>query len=43
MTSAPTGTSKFLPTRNDLGIVAVGFSGGQVGRLRDTYDYAQRH
>lgn len=29
MTSAPTAQPKFLPTRNELGIVAVGFSGGQ--------------
>jgi arginase len=29
MTSAPTGQPKFLPTRRDLGVVAVGFSGGQ--------------
>lgn len=29
MTSAPTLQPKFLPKRNELGIVAVGFSGGQ--------------
>ncbi|KAF2436125.1 Ureohydrolase [Tothia fuscella] len=29
MTSAPTLQPKFLPTRNQLGVVAVGFSGGQ--------------
>lgn len=29
MTSAPTLTPKFLPNRNELGVVAVGFSGGQ--------------
>jgi len=29
MTSAPTLQPKFLPTRNELGVVAVGFSGGQ--------------
>ncbi|RMZ72069.1 arginase [Pyrenophora seminiperda CCB06] len=29
MTSAPTIQPKFLPNRHDLGIVAVGFSGGQ--------------
>ncbi|MBO1765127.1 arginase family protein, partial [Escherichia coli] len=29
MTSPPTIQPKFLPNRNDLGIVAVGFSGGQ--------------
>lgn len=30
MTSAPTSQPKFLPARNELGVVAVGFSGGQV-------------
>lgn len=30
MTSAPSVQPKFLPTRNELGVVAVGFSGGQV-------------
>ncbi|OCK85152.1 Ureohydrolase [Lepidopterella palustris CBS 459.81] len=30
MTSAPTITPKFLPSRHDLGVVAVGFSGGQT-------------
>ncbi|KAH9869216.1 hypothetical protein IAQ61_006421 [Plenodomus lingam] len=30
MTSAPSQQPKFLPTRNELGVVAVGFSGGQV-------------
>ena len=30
MTSAPTLQPKFLPNKHDLGIVAVGFSGGQV-------------
>jgi len=29
MTSAPTLQPKFLPSRNELGLVAVGFSGGQ--------------
>ncbi|CBY01827.1 similar to arginase [Plenodomus lingam JN3] len=29
MTSAPSQQPKFLPTRNELGVVAVGFSGGQ--------------
>ncbi|KAF2197066.1 Ureohydrolase [Delitschia confertaspora ATCC 74209] len=29
MTSAPSLQPKFLPTRNELGVVAVGFSGGQ--------------
>ncbi|KAF2195409.1 Ureohydrolase [Zopfia rhizophila CBS 207.26] len=29
MTSAPSIQPKFLPNRNDLGVVAVGFSGGQ--------------
>ncbi|KAF1984394.1 Ureohydrolase [Aulographum hederae CBS 113979] len=29
MTSAPTLQPKFLPTSNELGVVAVGFSGGQ--------------
>ncbi|KAI9725077.1 MAG: A-agglutinin attachment subunit precursor [Candelaria pacifica] len=29
MTSPPTVQPKFLPTSNDLGVVAVGFSGGQ--------------
>jgi len=29
MTSAPTLQPKFLPTRDELGVVAVGFSGGQ--------------
>ncbi|KAF2664501.1 arginase [Microthyrium microscopicum] len=29
MTSAPSLQPKFLPTRNDIGVVAVGFSGGQ--------------
>ncbi|KAL0254940.1 Arginase, catabolizes arginine to ornithine and urea [Diplodia seriata] len=29
MTHAPTLQPKFLPTRDDLGVVAVGFSGGQ--------------
>ncbi|KAL1793840.1 hypothetical protein ACET3X_007261 [Alternaria dauci] len=29
MTSAPTQQPKFLPNRHDLGLVAVGFSGGQ--------------
>jgi arginase len=29
MTSAPTAQPKFLPSRSELGIVAVGFSGGQ--------------
>ncbi|KAF2650943.1 Ureohydrolase [Lophiostoma macrostomum CBS 122681] len=29
MTSAPSVQPKFLPTRNELGVVAVGFSGGQ--------------
>ena len=28
---APTIQPKFLPKRNELGLVAVGFSGGQVG------------
>jgi len=32
MTSAPTIQPKFLPNRHDLGIVAVGFSGGQVSQ-----------
>jgi hypothetical protein len=32
MTSAPTQQPKFLPSRNELGLVAVGFSGGQVSR-----------
>lgn len=30
MTSAPTLQPKFLPNRHDLGVVAVGFSGGQT-------------
>ena len=30
MTSAPQIQPKFLPNRHDLGVVAVGFSGGQV-------------
>jgi len=30
MTSAPQIQPKFLPSRHDLGVVAVGFSGGQV-------------
>ncbi len=30
MTSAPTQRPKFLPTVTALGVVAVGFSGGQV-------------
>ncbi|KAF1810810.1 arginase [Eremomyces bilateralis CBS 781.70] len=30
MTLPPTGESKFLPSRNELGLVAVGFSGGQT-------------
>ncbi|KAF2455393.1 hypothetical protein BDY21DRAFT_350714 [Lineolata rhizophorae] len=30
MTSAPTLQPKFLPSRNELGVVAVGFSGGQT-------------
>ncbi|KAF2807963.1 Ureohydrolase [Mytilinidion resinicola] len=30
MTSAPTVQPKFLPSRHDLGLVAVGFSGGQT-------------
>jgi arginase len=30
MTAAPTIEPKFLPTRNELGVIAVGFSGGQV-------------
>lgn len=29
---APTIQPKFLPKRNELGLVAVGFSGGQVTR-----------
>ena len=29
---APTIQPKFLPGRNELGLVAVGFSGGQVRR-----------
>ncbi|KAI8939020.1 hypothetical protein NX059_004863 [Plenodomus lindquistii] len=29
MTSAPSQQPKFLPSRNELGVVAVGFSGGQ--------------
>ncbi len=36
MTSPPTVQPKFLPTGNELGVVAVGFSGGQVS-LRLTY------
>jgi arginase len=32
MTSAPSVQPKFLPSRNDLGVIAVGFSGGQVTR-----------
>ena len=30
MTSAPTLQPKFLPSRDQLGLVSVGFSGGQV-------------
>lgn len=30
MTAAPTLRPKFLPNNNELGVVAVGFSGGQV-------------
>jgi hypothetical protein len=29
---APTFQPKFLPKQNELGLVAVGFSGGQVGQ-----------
>lgn len=36
MTSAPFIQPKFLPTRDDLGVVAVGFSGGQVRTLTST-------
>lgn len=32
MTSPPTIQPKFLYNGNDLGVVAVGFSGGQVGQ-----------
>ena len=38
MTSAPTLQPKFLPARNQLGLVSVGFSGGQV---RTTFSHAQ--
>lgn len=30
MTSAPTIQPQFLPSRNELGVIAVDFSGGQV-------------
>lgn len=30
MTTPPTVSSKFLPAKDQLGVVAVGFSGGQV-------------
>lgn len=31
---APTLQPKFLPSRNELGLVAVGFCGGQVSESR---------
>jgi hypothetical protein len=34
MTAAPTLKPKFLPNVTDLGVVAVGFSGGQVSPPR---------
>jgi hypothetical protein len=37
MTSAPTLQPTFLPTRNQLGVVAVGFSGGQVSSTFAAY------
>lgn len=33
---APTLQPKFLPSRNELGLVAVGFCGGQVSKSRIT-------
>jgi arginase len=30
MSAAPTIQPNFLPSRHDVGVVAVGFSGGQV-------------
>jgi hypothetical protein len=30
MSAAPSIQPKFLPNRHDVGVVAVGFSGGQV-------------
>jgi hypothetical protein len=46
---APTLQPKFLPSRNELGLVAVGFCGGQVSkqkvldkhRVSNTFDRAR--
>jgi arginase len=43
MTAPPPHQAKFLPDRHDLGVVAVGFSGGQVSYPRQSASRQKNH